>query len=165
MKKYLTLILVLAFLLTFSTSTQALIEPAVNEGQGHFMVNLVVPRADSGFSIAGDFGITDNIGIFGEIGDPYSRLGLKYQLSPEFGLTGGYVVNKSVFLGLNTSFPAADNLRIAGELGLVIPDDDLALMYEAGAIYDLPENIDIRASVNGITSEMNKFKLGFGYSF
>lgn len=164
MKKYLTLVLVLAFLLTFTTSTQALVEPTVNEGQGYFTVSLV-PRGDTGFSIGGDFGITNTAGIFGEIGEPYSRLGLKYQLSPEFAVTGGYVVNESVFLGLNTSIPAADNLRIAGELGLVAPDSDLALMYQAGAIYDLQQNIDIRASYNGITSGKNDFKLGFGYSF
>ena len=164
MKKYLTLVLVLAFLLTFTTSTQALVEPTVNEGQGYFTVSLV-PRGDTGFSIGGDFGITNTAGIFGEIGEPYSRLGLKYQLSPEFAVTGGYVVDNSVFLGLNTSIPAADNLRIAGELGLVAPDSDLALMYQAGVIYDLQQNIDIRASVNGITSDTNRFKLGFGYSF
>ena len=164
MKKYLTLVLVLAFLLTFTTSTQALVEPTVNEGQGYFTVSLV-PGGTTGFSIGGDFGITNTTGIFGEIGEPYSRLGLKYQLSPEFAVTGGYVVNESVFLGLNTSIPAADNLRIVGELGLVAPENDLSLMYQAGAIYDLQQNIDIRASYNGITSEKNNFKLGFGYSF
>ncbi|MFN2363739.1 MAG: hypothetical protein ABR596_05515 [Halarsenatibacteraceae bacterium] len=165
MKKYLTVILIFAFIFLFANSTQALIEPGVNDGQGHFMVNLVVPQTDSGFSIAGDYGINNNVGIFGEIGDPFSRLGLKYQLSPEFAVTGGYVVDNSIFIGLNTSLPASDNLRIAGELGLVVPEEDLALMYEIGAIYNLPENIDVRASANGISSDDNKFKLGFGYSF
>jgi len=164
MKKYLTIVLIFAFIFSFTIPTLALIEPDVNESQGHFMVNLVV-RGDSGFSIAGDYGISNNVGVFGEIGGPFSRLGLKYQLSPEFALTGGYVVDNSIFIGLNTSLPAADNLRIAGELGLVVPEEDIALMYEIGAIYNLPENIDVRASANGISSNDTKFKLGFGYSF
>ncbi|MFW5790120.1 MAG: hypothetical protein ACOCWE_02585 [Bacillota bacterium] len=166
MKKYLILILVFAFIISVTAPTQALVEPDVNEGHGHFLVNLVVPRVDSGFAVAGDYGINNNFGIFGEIGDPFSRLGLKYQLSPGFAVTGGYVVNNSIFIGLNTSLAAADNLRISGDFGLVAPDSDLALMYEAGAIYELPENIDVRASVSGITSKIDiKYKLGFGYSF
>lgn len=165
MKKCLIFILVFAFLVSFTTSTQALIEPNVTEGQGHFIVNLVVPQTDSGFSIAGDYGINNNVGIFGEIGDPFSRLGLKYQLSPEFAVTGGYVVNNSIFIGLNTSLPVTDKLKLAGDLGLVVPEEDLALMYEVGVIYNLPENIDVRASANGISSNDGKFKIGFGYSF
>ncbi|MGM0420333.1 MAG: hypothetical protein ACQEQG_04995 [Bacillota bacterium] len=165
MKKVMILSLTLMLIFVFSVSTQALMRPEVNQGQGHFLINLVVPQVDSGFSAGGNYGLTDSVGIAGEIGDPFSRLGFTYELNPNFGVSAGYIVDKSVYLSLSASTQLTQKMTAVGEFGLASPTDSLALLYDAGIIYDLPENIDVRASINGLTSNNTKFKLGFGYSF
>ncbi len=163
-----SLLLILSFIFSFSVS--ALPAAEVNSGSGFLTAQLVF-GTDNGeaFNIGGQYGIWQNLAIFAETGDPYSRIGGKYQIHDNIATTAGYIINESIFLGLSAQYNIWQDLTAAGELSLAASpaDESLTAFYDLGIIYDFPENIDLRLSITDMLNDGQNIrtKIGLGYNF
>ncbi len=173
-KKYIpAALLLIAILLAASHFTArealALQETTVESGHGHLSALLVfnTDRGDA-FHIGGHYGVWGNLALFGEYGDPHHRLGGRYQFHENFAAVAGHMPGESIFTGISADYSPISSLKIAGELSLAVSKltEELALYYDLGLIYDLPENLDLRAAITDLTSddESIRFKIGFGYN-
>lgn len=163
MKKFVSAAIILLALLTLVQPARALLTPDTGVLQGYLTASLV-PGGASGFSVSGQLGLWENLAVFGQLGDPYKRLGGKVQINPWLAVTGGYLIERSIFLGINLQRKLLEELTGAADLALAAPLEEAALAYELGFIYQLPENLDARISLQGLSRNYN-FKLGFGYNF
>ncbi len=169
-RKISVIALTVLFFFTFSFSVSALPAAEVTSGSGHLSAQLVFGTDNGdGFNIGGQYGIWQELALFGETGDPYTRLGGKYQFHENFAAGGGYILDESIFLGLSTQYNIWEDLDAVGELNLAVsPDDEsLSVFYDVGVQYDLPENIDLRISLTDLLYDDQgiRTKIGFGFNF
>ncbi len=163
MKKSLFAVVILLMLLLLVQPADALLTPDTEAFQGYLTASLV-PGGASGFAVSGQLGLWESLAVFGQLGDPYNRLGGKVQLNPYLALTAGYLINRSIFLGINLQRKLAEKFTGAADLALAAPLEEAALAYELGLIYQMPENLDVRISLQGLARDYN-LKLGLGYNF
>lgn len=169
-QKTVIITLTILFVLTFSLSASASPTAEVSSGSGHLSAQLVF-GTDNGdaFNIGGQYGIWQELAIFGEIGDPYTRLGGKYQFHEYFAAGGGYILDETIFLGLSGQYNILEDIEAVAEINLAVSpgNESLSLFYDLGIIYDLPENIDLRISLTDLLYDEQgvRAKIGFGFNF
>ncbi len=167
------LILMLAVLAVFATSVVALglNSPSVSKGAG--VITGMFATEDKGLLLGLEYGLSEKFAITGRVGMgddfDYSKLALKYEVSPRFAILGGvyeYGIDNEPYFGINGSVSFDRDISGILEVGVIMADDT-EMVYEAGIKYNINKQIDIRLGILGSTFEgdENAFELGAGYKF
>lgn len=166
------LIMMLVILAVFSTSVVALglNSPSVSKGGG--VITGMFATEDIGLLLGLEFGLSEKFAISGRVGlddIEFSKLVLKYEVSPNFAILGGlfeYGLDNEPYFGINGSVSFDRDFSGIIEAGVIMADD-IEMVYEAGIKYNVNKEIDIRAGVLGSTYDWNEtaFELGVGFKF
>src|SRR5690554_5308154 len=165
MKKITVLLLTGVMLVVFAVSAWGLNTPAVSRSHGVITGRFV---SDHGLFIGGEYGITQDMAVHVELAPSnLTKVGLKYQTSPNLAVTGG-IIGSSVFFGINGSTALTRELTGIAELDVTMADNRVNLLYELGARFNIDQRLDIRGGLMGFVSESAGtplFQLGVGYKF
>ncbi|PRX27676.1 outer membrane protein with beta-barrel domain [Orenia metallireducens] len=164
-KKLVAVILVAVFTVGFAGVGYALTSPQVGQNHGVITGMLV---SDHGLKLSGEYGLTPKLALMGTMGDPISRLGVKYELDGNFALVGG-VTESSPFIGINGSHQFNSDITGIYEFDLSARRSDLSLMYELGLKINLDAKVDLRAGILGFIEDdhhhFHTLEVGVGYKF
>ncbi len=163
MKREVIFILTVLLVIVMAGQALALTDPFV--AKDHGVVTGMIVSSD-GLSITGEYGLKRDLAVIATLGDPITRLGVKYELGNTYSLVGGLTEN-SPFIGLNGAYALADDVTSIYELDLAVPGSELSLMYELGVKIDIDQAVDLRAGILGFV-ENNRFphlQVGVGYQF
>jgi len=164
-KRLVAVILVAVFTVGFSGISYALNSPGVVQNHGAITGILV---SDHGLKLSGEYGLTPQLALIGTMGDPISRLGVKYEVNGNFALLGG-ITDSSPFIGINGSHKINSDISGLYEFDLSSRRSDLSLMYELGLKINLDAKVDLRAGVLGFIEDSyhhyHTLEVGIGYNF
>lgn len=155
--------LVAVLFILVSGNALALNSPAVSQHHGAIYGMFV---SDHGLMVGGDFGLTSQLALIGNVGGPVDRLGIKYETNPNLAVTGG-VMGSSAFMGLNGSFGLDRNVQGLYEVALVAGRYDVGMFYEFGVKVNLDSHLDVRGGLIGtvFNAHYPHLQLGLGYRF
>ncbi|WP_018249633.1 hypothetical protein [Orenia marismortui] len=162
-KKISILGLIAIFTVTFSGVSFALNSPVVVQDHG-VITGMII--SDNGLRLTGEYGLTSQLALIGTAGDPINRIGVKYEIDPNFAIVGG-VTEDSPFIGINGSRKLHKDIVGLYEFDLSMRRDDLSLLYELGIKLNLDNNVDLRAGVIDFVehSHFPSLEVGIGYKF
>jgi hypothetical protein len=162
MKKLLILLFTLSLLLFSSLAAYGFNSPTVTEGEWDVMAMFVT---EGGLMVGGEYGINPDLAVIAELGSPYSKIGVIYELKSNLALTGG-IAGSGLFGGVIGSMPMGKNLLGIGELDLGLFNDLVALMYEIGVRYRIDSQWDLRGGIVGsFVGGYNGMGVGFGAGY
>ena len=163
MKKINVLLLIIMIFVSLTGVANALNTPGVSTNHGVITGMLV---SGTGVKITGEYGFDTQLAIIGTVGDPYTRLGAKYQVDNNLAVLAG-VTDDSPFFGVNGSRFIRNRLFGIYDVDVLKKDSDLALFYELGVKVDLQSNVDLRAGLIGFTTDDDfpELELGIAYKF
>ena len=158
MNKKITLFITISLVVLMCGSALAVNTPGVEKNHG---VITVLMQENSTLSLGLEYGITSNIAFTGRYLSEEIILGAKYQLSNNFAVIGG-LVSDDIYVGLNTAQNFTQRLKGTYEVDMFIYENDYYFPYQAGLIYDLEKNLDIRVGVNGSFDNLSNVGVTFG---
>lgn len=163
MKHVKVVVFVAALFLLVSGNALALNHPAVLQHHGSIYGMFV---SDHGLMIGGDFGLTSQLALIGNVGAPVDRVGIKYETSPTLAVTGG-LMDSAAFVGLNGAFGLDRNVQGLYEVALVAGHSNVGMYYEFGVKVNLDSHVDVRGGLIGTIYNHHypHLQLGMGYRF
>ena len=170
MKKLIVVMLVVLALFSTSIVAFGLNSPSNSKGGG--VITGMFATEDLGILLGLEYGLSDKFAVSGRIGlgdRDFSKLAVKYEVSPNFAIVGGvfdYGVDSEPYFGINGSVAFDRDFSGIIEAGVIMADDT-EVVYEAGIKYNVNKQIDIRGGVIGSTykGDDTAFELGAGYKF
>lgn len=170
MKKLLIALLVVSALFSTSVVAFGLNSPSNSKGGG--VITGMFATEDLGILLGLEYGLSDKIAVSGRIGlddKDFSKLVVKYEVSPNFAIVGGvfeYGIDSEPYFGINGSIAFDRDFSGILEAGVIMADDT-EVFYEAGIKYNVNKQIDIRCGVLGSTykGDDTAFEVGVGYKF
>lgn len=171
MKKLLIVMVSLLMVLATSITALGLNSPSVSKGSG--VITGMFATEDKGVLLGLEYGLSEKFAITGRVGMEddfdYSKLALKYEVSPHFAILGGvyeYIFDQEPYFGINGSVSFDRDISGVFEAGVIMADD-VEVVYEAGIKYNVNREIDIRFGVLGSTYKLDDtaFEMGAGFKF
>lgn len=170
MKKLLIIALVISAMFSTSVVALGLNSPSVSKGGG--VITGMFATEDIGLLLGIEYGLSQKFAVSGRVGlddRDFTKLAVKYEVSPTFAIVGGvfdYGSDSDPYFGINGSLSFDRDFEGILEAGAILADD-IEIFYEAGIKYNVNKQIDIRAGVIGTTYEGDEsaFELGAGFKF
>lgn len=170
MKKLLIVLLVVSAVFSTSVVALGLNSPSVSKGGG--VITGMFATEDLGLLLGIEYGLSQKFAVSGRVGlddRDFTKLALKYEVSPSFAIVGGvfdFGADSEPYFGINGSLSFDRDFEGILEAGAILADD-VEIFYEAGIKYSINKQIDIRGGVIGTTFEDDEtaFELGAGYKF
>lgn len=170
MKKLIVVMLVVLALFSTSIVAFGLNSPSNSKGGG--VITGMFATEDIGFLLGIEYGLSEKFAVSGRFGFDdvdFTKLAVKYEVSPNFAIVGGvfdYGIDSEPYFGINGSVAFDRDFSGILEAGVIMADDT-EVVYEAGIKYNVNKQIDIRGGILGSTVEDSEtaFELGAGYKF
>jgi len=164
MKKIMLISLMICCLLLIPGVALGLNTAEVQEKGGEITLLFI---GEQGLQMGVEYGLTPEIAAYVQIHEAATLVSAKYEFDSNLAIMLG-VVNEAPFIGINTSMPLDENIKLMGDFSLSLANNRLSALLEMGIGFKFADNMDLRGGLLAEASNNGKtfnFQMGIGIHY